>query len=138
AALAAQSALPSLQSAAAAMLAMPGINAAAEIVRLQKVMTDEVGPLRTRTGLEHAAAHIAQLAPACEHLPVPRGALDAASMDLHDLRNMRLVAECITRAALERSESRGAHQRADFPAPSDAWQRHQALRFTREGLRVAS
>ena len=39
-------------------------------------------------------------------------------MDLHDLRNMRLVAECVTRAALARTESRGAHQREDFPRPA--------------------
>ena len=51
---------------------------------------------------------------------------------------MRLVAECITRAALARTESRGAHQRADFTETSAAWQRHQRIRLAERGLSVES
>ncbi|TDE09056.1 fumarate reductase/succinate dehydrogenase flavoprotein subunit [Jiangella asiatica] len=40
-----------------------------------------------------------------------------------DLHNMLLVSECIARAALERTESRGGHTRDDFPATDDAWGR---------------
>ena len=61
-------------------------------------------------------------------LPAPRAGLDPEWMDLHDLHNMRLVAECVTRAALARTESRGAHQREDFPETSAAWERHQTIR----------
>jgi succinate dehydrogenase / fumarate reductase, flavoprotein subunit len=57
---------------------------------------------------------------------------------VHDLRNMALIAECVARAALERTESRGAHQREDFPEASDAWQRHQRLRLGADGVRIAS
>ena len=32
-----------------------------------------------------------------------------------DLRNMLLVSECVARAALERTESRGGHTRDDYP-----------------------
>ncbi|MGQ0655043.1 MAG: FAD-binding protein [Betaproteobacteria bacterium] len=60
----------------------------------------------------------------------------AAEVDRHDLRNMRLVAECIARAALARTESRGAHQREDFPETSDAWLSRQNIRLTSEGLRL--
>ena len=38
-----------------------------------------------------------------------------------DLRNMLLVSECIARAALERTESRGGHTRNDYPATDDEW-----------------
>ena len=34
-----------------------------------------------------------------------------------DLRNMLLVSEAVTRAALERRESRGGHTREDYPGP---------------------
>jgi succinate dehydrogenase/fumarate reductase flavoprotein subunit len=44
-----------------------------------------------------------------------------------DLRNMRLVAECVTRAALNRTESRGAHQREDYPQAAPDWQAHQVI-----------
>jgi succinate dehydrogenase / fumarate reductase flavoprotein subunit len=36
-----------------------------------------------------------------------------------DLHNMLTVSEIITRAALERKESRGAHFRDDYPGKSD-------------------
>lgn len=38
-----------------------------------------------------------------------------------DLRNMLLVGECVARAALERTESRGGHTREDYPAMDRAW-----------------
>jgi succinate dehydrogenase/fumarate reductase flavoprotein subunit len=118
--------------------AFPDINPAAEIVRLQQLMNQHVGPLRTASGLDRALGSITELADACADLPAPHQGLDARWIDLHDLRNMRLVAECITRAALGRSESRGAHQREDFPETSGAWQRHQRIRLSDGSLRIES
>ena len=129
AALAAKTAMPSPQRSVQSSFSKPRINPAAEIVRLQKLMNEHVGPLRTQTGLEHALEEIRALEPMCAELPAPRAGLDPEWMDLHDLRNMRLVAECVTRAALERTESRGAHQREDFPETNDAWQRHRTFRL---------
>ncbi len=114
----------------------PDINPAAEIATLQRVMNEDVGPLRTVAGLTRAVHHISDLAQACEALPAPRAGLDPRWIDLHDLRNMRLVAECVTRAALGRTESRGAHQRDDFPEMSAAWQRHQVIRLSQGRILV--
>src|SRR3954467_8728195 len=129
AAIAAKSAMPSLKSPAGVSSNRRKNNFAAEIVRLQTLMNEHVGPLRTQRGLERALAEIRALEPVCAELPAPHAGLDAEWMDVHDLRNMRLVAECVTRAALERTESRGAHQREDFPETSDAWQRHRTFRL---------
>ena len=104
--------------------ARPKLNPAAAIVELQKVMNTEVGPLRTGPGLERALAHIRSIE---VDLPAPGKGLDPEWIDFHDLWNMRLVAECVTQAALARTESRGAHQREDFPETSDAWQKHQIM-----------
>jgi succinate dehydrogenase / fumarate reductase flavoprotein subunit len=129
AALAAKTAPPPLEERIWVSSAGRRNNPAAEIMRLQKLMNEHVGPLRTRAGLEHTLEQISALEPMCAELPASRAGLDPEWMDMHDLRNMRLVAECVTRAALERTESRGAHQREDFPETSDAWQRHRTFRL---------
>jgi succinate dehydrogenase / fumarate reductase flavoprotein subunit len=127
AALAASVSMPPAPTVVNASERRPAMNAAAEIVRLQAVMNEHVGPLRTRAGLEQALREITSFG--LTDLPTARPGLDPEWVDLHDLRNMALVAECVTRSALARTESRGAHQREDFPETSDAWQRHQTLRL---------
>ena len=44
-----------------------------------------------------------------------------------DLQNMLTCAEAVTRAALLRKESRGAHSRLDFPKYDDYWGQHNIL-----------
>lgn len=44
-----------------------------------------------------------------------------------DLRNMLICAEAITRAALMRQESRGAHSRLDYPKYDDYWGEHNIV-----------
>ncbi|MBI3972019.1 MAG: hypothetical protein HY332_12075 [Chloroflexi bacterium] len=48
-----------------------------------------------------------------------------------ELANMLLVGWQMTRAALAREESRGAHYRADFPEPDPAWRRRLAYHLPR-------
>ena len=48
-------------------------------------------------------------------------------LDWLDLRNMLLVAQTVVLAALERKESRGAHQREDFPGLLPEWETNQVL-----------
>jgi succinate dehydrogenase / fumarate reductase flavoprotein subunit len=40
-----------------------------------------------------------------------------------DLRNMLLVSECVAKAALERTESRGGHTRDDYPSMEPGWRK---------------
>jgi succinate dehydrogenase/fumarate reductase flavoprotein subunit len=135
AALAAKTAMPASPASGGFVGKRPCINPAAEIARLQGLMTEHVGPLRNRHGLERTLREIAALRSL--DLPAPCSGLDPEWVDLHDLRNMALVAECVTQAALERVESRGAHQREDFPETSDAWQRHQVVRLGANGIQLA-
>ena len=113
-------------------------NAADLVARLQATMAEGVGPIRTGAKLQRALADIAALA--AEHGERPAGR--AASFDLErlewfDLRNMLVVAKSVAAAALARSESRGAHQREDFPAMLPQWQLHQSVRLADGALRVA-
>lgn len=49
-----------------------------------------------------------------------------------DLQHMLVVAEAVTRSALARQESRGAHSRIDFPKTEDAWGKKNHV-ITRDG-----
>jgi succinate dehydrogenase / fumarate reductase flavoprotein subunit len=55
-----------------------------------------------------------------------------------DLKNMLDISEAVTRAALERKESRGAHTRDDYPNTEKEWGKENVIiRQTRDGIQVA-
>ncbi|MEU9080943.1 fumarate reductase/succinate dehydrogenase flavoprotein subunit [Streptomyces sp. NPDC048357] len=89
---------------------------------LQTTMNDLVGIIR-REG---------EMAEALERLATLRVRAARAGVEGHrqfnpgwhlslDLRNMLLVSECVARAALERTESRGGHTREDCPSMERGW-----------------
>jgi len=105
-------------------------NPAAIIDRLQHVMDDHAGPIRNEKGLSAALTEIVTLARALGAAPPPaQTGFDTVRLDWFDARNMLLVAEAVIRAALARGESRGAHQREDFPALDSGWALNQVLRM---------
>jgi succinate dehydrogenase / fumarate reductase, flavoprotein subunit len=102
-------------------------NLAALIAELQDVMQEHVGPFRTEAGLSRALGAIATLRERVGVTLPGGGAQDPVRLDALDLRNMLLVAEAITRCALSRDESRGAHQREDHPGQDPAWTLNQTI-----------
>ncbi|MEU0966861.1 fumarate reductase/succinate dehydrogenase flavoprotein subunit [Streptomyces sp. NPDC005917] len=95
---------------------------------LQQAMNDLVGIIR-REG---------EMAQALERLAALRVRARRAGVEGHrqfnpgwhlalDLRNMLLVSECVARAALERTESRGGHTREDHPTMDRRWRRLNLL-----------
>ncbi|MFZ3310654.1 MAG: succinate dehydrogenase, partial [Xanthobacteraceae bacterium] len=101
-------------------------NPADMIARLQAAMADGVGPLRTAAKLDRARMVIAGLHGGLGEAPpgAPR-AFDLVRLDWFDLRNMIDVASVVASAARTRLESRGAHQREDFPETLPHWRLHQ-------------
>ncbi|MDH4174592.1 MAG: hypothetical protein OEV97_12720, partial [Betaproteobacteria bacterium] len=61
-----------------------------------------------------------------------------ALADWLDLGTMARVGECVAASALARTESRGAHQREDFPAMDPQWAFNQALSLEGDALRLES
>ena len=111
------------------------INTAAMIQRLQATMSDDVGPFRTAAKLERALAAIADMSGALGERPIGNGdAFDLRLLEWLDLRNMLMVARAVTAAALARTESRGAHQREDFPGMLPEWRMNQAVRPGEGGI----
>ncbi|MGP0094953.1 MAG: FAD-dependent oxidoreductase [Xanthobacteraceae bacterium] len=121
------------------------LNTAEMVQELQRTMWNQVGPYRTAEKLAQALGCIGEMTRALGDLP-PAAALafDLARLEWLDLRNMLLVARVVTQAALQRTESRGAHQREDFPDQRPEWGANQVvhlrgseLEFTRSAVVAA-
>ena len=100
---------------------------------LRGLMWEQVGPLRDGAGLDGAVATIRRMrGEALPGLAVPQcGAYDTGLADWYTLRAGLEVAEAIAATAARRRESRGAHQREDFPESDAALARSQIV--TRSG-----
>jgi succinate dehydrogenase / fumarate reductase flavoprotein subunit len=89
---------------------------------LQKTMQDFVGIVRTQQEMEHALAELRQLVGRAECVGVPGNReYNPGWHTALDLRHLLIVSEAITRSALERRESRGAHFRDDYPDKDPAF-----------------
>lgn len=103
-------------------------NPAALIEELQSLMQKEVGPFRTGAGLGRALGRIEAIQGELPGMKPPAGKpYDTELADWLDLSTMLCVARCVAGSALSRTESRGAHQREDFPGMDAAWQTNQVI-----------
>lgn len=86
---------------------------------LQKVMWEKTGIVRSRKGLTSALKKLREWDRMLRKPPLERGAME--------LRNMVAAAMLITRSALLRENSVGAHCRSDFPAKGRNWRKRTVL-----------
>ena len=89
---------------------------------MQKAMEDGAGIYRSGDALARAAASLRALQERSAHLAIDDHSrtFNTERVAALELRFMLDVAETIVNAALRREESRGAHQRLDFPSRDDA------------------
>jgi succinate dehydrogenase / fumarate reductase, flavoprotein subunit len=115
------------------------LNVGEILQELQRTMWNEVGPFRSAGKLSRALAKFAEMTAKFGELPPPsHNAFDLQRLEWLDLRNMALVAQAVAQAALRRTESRGAHQREDFPELSAEWTVNQLIHLSRGKLNVTS
>ncbi|MER5196184.1 fumarate reductase/succinate dehydrogenase flavoprotein subunit [Streptomyces sp. NPDC002755] len=89
---------------------------------LQQTMNDLVGIIRREGEMAHALEKLAELRVRAQRAGVEGHRQFNPGWHLAlDLRNMLLVSECVARAALERTESRGGHTREDHPTMERPW-----------------
>ena len=90
---------------------------------VQATMQDDVGTLRREDKLMRALNAAGAIGQRSRRMPARRSdVFDLQRLEWFDLRNMLLVARTVAQAALARRESRGAHQREDFPDTKPAWE----------------
>jgi len=87
-----------------------GRTEADDLLRLRRMMWTKVGIIRDEAGLKAALEEI--------------DAITENHRERGEFLNMLEIARLISRAALLRRESRGAHYRRDFPWPSPSWQQN--------------
>ncbi|MFD7862321.1 fumarate reductase/succinate dehydrogenase flavoprotein subunit [Streptomyces sp. NPDC059783] len=89
---------------------------------LQQTMNDLVGIIRQAPEMAEALEKLAGLRERAARAGVEGHRQFNPGWHLAlDLRNMLLVSECVARAALERTESRGGHTREDCPDMERSW-----------------
>ena len=112
--------------------------------RLQNVMWDDVGVIRTESGMTGALTRLDEIETELMQTGIAGGTL-AFNLTWHDWLNLRSLVEIsrvITLAGLARENSRGAHYREDHPDQAldtsyftRARQDGDAVKVTREDVR---
>lgn len=106
---------------------------------LQETMQALVGIIRKETEMREAIARIEQYRQRLPQIRVDEGrAYNPGWHTALDLRTMLTVAECVTRAALERKESRGGHARDDYPSADPRFGSVNVVVCKRDGAVVTS
>ena len=101
---------------------------------LQDFMQSLVGIFRTEEDLQKALGELEKLKPRLQRMRADGSRMFNPGWHLtRDLRSMVLVSEAVTRSALARRESRGAHSRIDYPNYDDTWAKQNNIISKRGG-----
>jgi succinate dehydrogenase / fumarate reductase, flavoprotein subunit len=89
---------------------------------LQETMQNLVGIFRNEEDLQKALGELERLKARLQRVRADGSRMFNPGWHLtRDLGSMILISEAVTRSALARRESRGAHSRIDYPNLDDAW-----------------
>ncbi|MCU1271089.1 MAG: L-aspartate oxidase [Acidobacteriaceae bacterium] len=96
------------------------------VSELQELMWKNVGIVRTSSGLTEAIKRLGEIG---EKVSRPHSRRE------FEARNLQIVGTLVTRSALAREESRGAHYRTDFPDHNDAkFKKHSVVMSEKIGF----
>ena len=89
---------------------------------LQELMQSHVGIYRTQEDLDFAIGCLGELRSRWSHIRVKGNLTYNPGWNLvFELKNLLVVSEAVARSARQRTESRGAHARLDYPDPDPQW-----------------
>jgi succinate dehydrogenase / fumarate reductase flavoprotein subunit len=96
--------------------------------KLHEVMAKGVGIVRKQDELETAIAELEELKVEAKTLKAPGASqYNPGWHEALAMRSLLITSEAVTRAALMREESRGAHTRLDFPGESAEWVKYNVI-----------
>ena len=101
------------------------------MAEVKALMWSKVGAFRNGADMETARARLRAMRQAdLNALTIaPEASFNTSLVEWFELRNGLLAAEALASAALAREESRGAHQRDDFPAADDRFFANQRMQL---------
>ena len=108
---------------------------------MQDAMMDHVSVFRTDAGITEGIEKIMELQERFKNVTVDDRGRKANQdlLDARELGNMLMLSEVLAKAALQRTESRGAHYREDFPERNDdQWLKHTFTHLGGDGRPVFS
>jgi succinate dehydrogenase / fumarate reductase flavoprotein subunit len=101
---------------------------------LQETMQSLVGIFRVEEDLQKALVELENFEPRMKNVRADGSRMFNPGWHLtRDLRSMLLISEAVTRSALARRESRGAHSRIDYPNFDDTWNKQNNIIVKRNG-----
>ena len=101
---------------------------------LQEAMQSLVGIFRVEQDLQKALVELERFQPRLRNVRADGSRMFNPGWHLtRDLRSMLLISEAVTRSALARRESRGAHSRIDYPDFDDTWSKQNNIIVNRGG-----
>ena len=106
---------------------------------LGRLMSENVGLVRDGAGLQQALSGIKELQARHRKIKVRNaGKIYNYELTTHlELGSMLALAEVVAASALERKESRGAHNRKDFPATDNAnWKSHTIAKLAQGSAQI--
>ena len=107
---------------------------------LRKTMWDHVGIFRNQAEMKEALAMVRLLRERAVDLSVgdPGKTFNYALVEAMELSSLIELAETITMGALNRTESRGAHARTDYPSRDDTnWLKHTRVTMRKGSLELS-
>lgn len=108
-------------------------NAADRMKKLQSILRESLGIIRDEKELQSGLEAVRKLSESVKE----KDEADTLILENKRFKDSCLLGEAMLLSALNRKESRGAHQRSDYPEELQAYQKTTRARYTKDGIQIS-